>query len=306
MSEQMEGWGPKKVLSDIYRAFQVNGWEFIEIWGKKSWGKTTIAMLFLGEFFGWDWNEVFDYHLVFTLEQFASLMGRARDLGQRNPLILWDDAAVYMGKYKWTDEATQEFTEFFTAIRTYVNCLIVTSPKPNLLVKGLREDFTKKIEITRPIWSGRGMFYYQNLIWYDDYYGSGVKERKHLKEFGSFFPLPDEVYVRYDDLRQKYLGEVKLDKLFSALAKRAKPDLTPGDLVLLRHLAQKGIMSLRSFQGDQKWVPYRKTLNKFRALSLVELRDDKVTLTEFGERAWEETQKDDAKKAIEAMMDEIE
>lgn len=69
-----------------------------------------------------------------------------------------------------------------------------------------------KIEITRPIWSGRGQFYYQNLIWYDDYYGPGVKERKHL-----FYPLPNEVYERYGELRQKYLGEVKLDQLLNSL-----------------------------------------------------------------------------------------
>ena len=65
-------------------------------------------------------------------------------------------------------------------------------------------------------------------------------------------------------------------------------------------------MSTRSFRGDEKWVPYRKTLNKFRALSMVQIRDDKVTLTEFGERAWEEIQKDDAKRILDAFTRDIE
>lgn len=40
-------------------------------------------------------------------------------------------------------------------------------------------------------------------------------------------------------------------------------------------------------------------------LSMVQIRDDKVLLTEFGERAWEETQRDDAKKAIDALGRDI-
>ena len=60
----MTGCGPKKVLGDMYRAYQVDGWEFIEIWGKKSWGKITCALLSIAEFF--DWDEVFDHHLGFT------------------------------------------------------------------------------------------------------------------------------------------------------------------------------------------------------------------------------------------------
>jgi hypothetical protein len=65
-------------------------------------------------FFDGDWDEVFNHHLCFTLEQFGELISRARDLGKRNPIILWDDAAVFMGKYRWTEESVQEFSEFFT------------------------------------------------------------------------------------------------------------------------------------------------------------------------------------------------
>jgi len=89
------------------------------------------------------------------------------------------------------------------------------------------------------------------------------------------------------------------------LARRAEPELIPGDQDLLRHLATKKIMSARSFRGDEKWVQYRKSLDRFRTLSMVEIRDDKVTLTEFGERVWDETQKDDAKKIIDALGRDI-
>jgi len=285
-----------KVIADICRAYQVNGWEFIEVWGKKSWGKTTIALLFLGEFFNWDWDEVFDHHLCFTLEQFAQLMVRARDIGKRNPVILWDDAAVFMGKYRWNEEAVQEFSEFFTGIRTYLNCLIVTSPRPDQLVKGLRDDFTKKIEITRPIWSGRGQFYYQNLIWYDNYYGPGIKERKHLKEYGTFHPLPKEVYERYTVLRKKYLGEVKLDKFLDALAKRAQPEITDDDIKVLEHIDRKGVFTARQFQGNKKWAPYRKNLYKLKALGLLETRDEKISLTSLGRRVCKERQEEIERK----------
>ena len=95
MYDTISGVGAKQVLRDITQAYHVDGWEFIGVWGKKSWGKTTLSLLLLGEFFHWDWDEVFDHHIAFTLEQFAQLMVQSRDRWTLNPVILWDDAAEH-------------------------------------------------------------------------------------------------------------------------------------------------------------------------------------------------------------------
>ena len=47
----------------------------------------------------------------------------------------------------WNEEDAKEFSEFFTTSRTYLNVLIGTSVKPDQMIKAIREDYTKKIEI---------------------------------------------------------------------------------------------------------------------------------------------------------------
>jgi len=312
----MESEGPQLILRDLYRAFKVDGWEFMLIWARKSYGKTTLLLNILGRFFQWDWDEVFENHLCFTLEQFIDLINRAQERGTKNPVIGWDDAAVYMGKYRWQDPVIQEFSEFFVGIRTYLNALIVTAPKPNLLVKGLREDYTKKVEIIRPIWAeegvytddgiyippGKGVFLYQNLVWYDNYYGEGTKTRKIMKEWGVFTPLPEDVYRRYAELRRKYLGEAKLERLLLTLAEKKVPELDEKDIELIKKIGEKGSIWDTTFTSHPDH-PLRENYYKLLDLGVLGKIPGtrKVTLTELGERVYNKWLEEREKKTLKSI-----
>jgi len=285
------------ILHDMYVIHRADGWMNCIIWGPKGWGKTQLALTLLALFYGGDWDLVLKRYTVFTDQQFLDrVMENEDDPYYRVPAILWDDAPMWMSRYKWTDPKAQRFMELFVGMRTRPNILITTGPKPMGLIKGMREDYTHSIQICWPIWTGRGEYEYQQWVWQDDYYSPNVRFREIWREYGVFYPIPEDVYEEYLKLRHKYLVGLKYKELRATEEETIWDKLSDRDVEALKALARKGKISKHTVRQGKPSAWMKAPLRKMEALGLVDLEGTYYVLTSRGEEIAEAILKTVGKK----------
>ena len=122
-------------------AYKVNGYLQLFVFGEQGVGKTTYACLTAFQVYR-DWDKVLK-HLFFHPQPALAKLKETFKGGRRIPLIIFDDAGIYLSKYthlavKGGYTVTLNINRVFNFMRTLCSTVILTSPTPDIL-KDLRE-----------------------------------------------------------------------------------------------------------------------------------------------------------------------
>ena len=137
------------ILDILLAAITGNGYEQIAIIGDYGSGKSTLASWLLYAVFsalGYEdpWKQAY-VHTVFTVEEFDELKQVYRNQGTRAPIVLWDDAGLYLSKYRYGEEQIKTLTDYMQAIREDVAVFLFTMNETEDIVKRIRTKFTGEI-----------------------------------------------------------------------------------------------------------------------------------------------------------------
>jgi hypothetical protein len=139
----------------IASAHKTNGFESAIVFGKQGAGKTTYALKVAKEVYqqlGHEPDEAWRYaldSLFFELKDALRMMKIFRENDRTIPVIIFDDAGIWLQKYLWYKEEMIKFYRVYNIIRNIVNGLIFTTPSPNDIAFYVREKGWKLIKITR-------------------------------------------------------------------------------------------------------------------------------------------------------------
>ncbi len=149
-------WLAEKIV-DAY-----NGYGFISavIFGKQGSGKTTYALKAMRDAFYKLYNlstkdDAWEYvkkYYFFELPEALEVIYNAFENDQRIPVILFDDAGIWLSKYQWFEKYMIVFYKLYALIRTRVSAVIFTSPSPDDIALFLREKGWIQIRIK---WSNK-------------------------------------------------------------------------------------------------------------------------------------------------------
>jgi len=137
------------ILDILLAAITGNGYEQIAIIGDYGSGKSTLASWLLYAVFsalGYEdpWKQAY-VHTVFTVEEFDELKEIYRNQGTRAPIVLWDDAGLYLSKYRYGEDQIKSLTDYMQAIREDVAVFLFTMNETEDIVKRIRTKFTGEI-----------------------------------------------------------------------------------------------------------------------------------------------------------------
>ncbi len=141
--------------SKIIEAYKTNGFESAIVFGKQGVGKTTYALKVAKEVYqrlGHEPHEAWEFaldSLFFELKDALRLMKIFRENDRTIPVIIFDDAGLWLQKYKWQREDLMKFYEVYNIIRNIVSGLIFTTPSPNDITFYVREKGWKLVKIVR-------------------------------------------------------------------------------------------------------------------------------------------------------------
>jgi len=177
------------------------------VYGKSGTGKSVYALRALKEIYqahlGLDdpqaWEEI-KKHIIFTPNEFIKYTGDLENNNKRVPAILMDDAGVWFNNQDYKDPVIVDCIRYFKVIRTKVSCVIMTTPSPNDLVKGLRSLDMYNIKVVdQDSKNGKMATCYLQSI--------RPTLRTYIRTYWKdYFPgmLPDDVFNQYNERRNTY------------------------------------------------------------------------------------------------------
>lgn len=128
------------ILSDLIKvAYRRNAVITAYVYGEFGFGKTSYALWTAYEVLG-SWNKVLKY-LFFEPSEAIKVMEEAIRKNRRIPLIIMDDAGLWLDKLTWWKEDKVAFMEFFNLIRSVTAGVIFTSPSEELPKMILKKTF---------------------------------------------------------------------------------------------------------------------------------------------------------------------
>ena len=149
-------WLAEKIV-DAYNEY---GFISAVIFGKQGSGKTTYAMKAMRDVFYKLYNlntkdEAWEYvkkYYFFELPEALELIYNAFENNERIPVLLFDDAGIWLSKYQWYEKYMIVFYKFYALARTRVSAILFTSPSPDDIALFLREKGWIQIRIK---WSNK-------------------------------------------------------------------------------------------------------------------------------------------------------
>ncbi len=196
------------ITKQVLRAYHEKGFTGVEIFGQQGLGKTTYAIKIMKQVYqelgvGDPWSQALNM-TFFDVEDFVPLLIQARVKGERIPVVLFDDAGIWLEKYAWQKENIRGFVKLYKMIRTFVSAVIFTTPSPEDIVKNVREKAWYQIKIVRGGKSQSGnplgqamLFKYE--VKKDGNSLKGVVREEAIDTF--VVRLPEEIYNRYEKMR---------------------------------------------------------------------------------------------------------
>jgi len=119
------------ILADlIEKAYRHDGVVIALIYGDMGCGKTSYALWTAYEVLG-SWRKALD-SLFFHPGDAMKAMERAIQKGRRLPIIILDDAGLWLERETWWEEHKIRFAELFNVIRSICAGVIFTSPSEEL------------------------------------------------------------------------------------------------------------------------------------------------------------------------------
>jgi hypothetical protein len=136
----------KLILSKlITKAYTSEGFISALIFGPQGIGKTSYALHVAKEIYG-SWRKALE-HLFFNPKEAIDKLYSALEQEKRIPLIIMDDAGLWLGKSQWWKKEKIEFAEFFDIIRTVCSAVIFTTPADNLISR-LSHEIQLRIKVS--------------------------------------------------------------------------------------------------------------------------------------------------------------
>jgi hypothetical protein len=251
-----------------------DGYLFGTVHGPPRSSKSTIG-LWCGYSVYEDWNKTLQ-SCVFSLPSLVQhlkdgkpeLWPTSNGLHNRVPFLLWDDALVN-GSNKAVSQHSTAFDEFkaaFDVLGTRLGVLLCTMVDASGLTSQLQGKYNFEVFV-----NSKGKYKLDRVIWKQDYSGFRVLMRKEWIENGTFEPIPRNVYLEYDALRQN-LADESFVRLEDALAVDTVDQLLkilkPSDIALLRLIETRGPLKYDSAKSELG-ADYKNCLTRCRARSLV-------------------------------------
>ncbi|WP_009990817.1 hypothetical protein, partial [Saccharolobus solfataricus] len=142
----------------IVTAYKNMGFVSAVIFGPQGTGKTTYAFKVArdveyalrgleAKHEGWKYVKYF-FELPEALDYFYELTER----DERIPYVIFDDAAIWLSKYRWYEDYMKQFYAYYALIRTRVSAVLFTTPAPDDLAYFLREKGWLQIKI---VWKNK-------------------------------------------------------------------------------------------------------------------------------------------------------
>lgn len=186
--------GESYFTNKIKYAIESKGYIGIIVYGAQGYGKSTYSLQLAHKVLG-SWDRAFN-SLCFTMDEVNDYLLQE----ERQKILIWDDAGVHANKYKFYDEReqVQTLSGLLDTIRTFLACLILTTPTPSKLLKPIRElpFYYAKIVKNKGVYR-RAKIYKREYV-PDSLYTTLVA--------ADYFTcrLPDWLYKKYDKLRDEY------------------------------------------------------------------------------------------------------
>ncbi len=166
----------------------------------------------------WDaWKE----HLVFLSEDFFKRVDESQELYEKTgmpiKLIVWDDAGLWISRYRWMEDFSKLFSDYLNVIRTDFASVVFTTPSAKKLLKDVRQF--PEMHTGRPAaltgHSRWARYININEGWESpDFKKDGVKTI--AKDFFSA-RLPDHVFAEYEPVRRAY-AKIAKERVKQAIA----------------------------------------------------------------------------------------
>ncbi len=209
-------------LSDLIRkAMKSDAVVTAYVFGEFGHGKTSYALWTAYEVLG-NWGKVLKF-LFFDPEEAVEVMGRAIDSGERLPIIIMDDAGLWLDRLTWWEEGKVAFMQFFNLIRSVAAGVIFTTPTEELPKQIIRKCFFRvKVmpAYKETVVKRFGEEGYESLL--KTIKGYGLKPVMNMavgyrlrmlpsfmeyvkKEYYDFYPLHYPIYEEYKVKRQAAL-----------------------------------------------------------------------------------------------------
>ena len=129
----------------VQQAYEREGFISALIFGSQGIGKTSYALHVARQVYG-NWRKALN-HLFFNPKEAIEYLDKALDRSERIPLIIMDDAGLWLGKSQWWKREKVEFAEFFDIIRTVCSSIIFTTPSDNLMSR-ISHEIMLRIKIS--------------------------------------------------------------------------------------------------------------------------------------------------------------
>ncbi|OYT54731.1 MAG: hypothetical protein B6U76_07115 [Desulfurococcales archaeon ex4484_217_2] len=123
----------------VKQAYKRNGVVTAYVYGEFGHGKTSYALWVAYEVLG-SWGKVLN-HLFFEPREAVRVMGKAIDSGKRLPIIIMDDAGLWLDRLTWWEEDKVAFMQFFNLVRSIAAGVIFTTPSQELPKQILNKCF---------------------------------------------------------------------------------------------------------------------------------------------------------------------
>lgn len=153
----------------------------------------------------WDLVKQF---IIFHPEQLFKKLNEVSELNQRIPIIIWDDAGLWLYALEYKDPFIVRTTKYMNVARTLLGSMFCTTPNPSYIVRKLR-DFPQSynLSITKSTGSKKGMDKYRRyakayLQYYNIIKGMRVTGPKYRDKFSCL--MPDDFFKWYKPLRDSY------------------------------------------------------------------------------------------------------
>jgi len=187
----------------LSKKIMTNAFTGVIVYAPQREGKTSYCLQSMYDIYA-DWEEVFK-HMFFRLEDMIGFLKGAITNDDIIPVILWDDASVYGGAGLWfknRDKATY-LQALMDTIGSKVRGILLSTPNPSNLLKSVRSYEFLVTKITKADSRGGRIAkgYKNNML------PSSTRRISRNYEDRFNVMLPDNVYKRYNKIRQSYLKE---------------------------------------------------------------------------------------------------
>lgn len=194
------------LAKEIAEAYGKNQSRQIIIYGETGVGKSVYAIKILKQLYNdQKYPEEWKSYIVFTPEQFITLVTKLLREGRRAKCIVWDDAGYWLFALDWNDPKVKAAMKMFQVSRTVTAAIIFTTPAVQMILKKIQSFEGVRIGKVMKRTKGGNLRLckvYRNTI---AAFGKRYVKQKYEDQFSVM--LPDQDFHWYSPIREKYLED---------------------------------------------------------------------------------------------------